>query len=154
MDIWLQEYGVSHQNPVNKTIHWICVPVIVFSLLGMLWSATPAALLSVSPWLNFATLFVSVTLVFYLRLSVMIATGFVMVAAIMLAGNYTLLNMLGSKAQLFIFSVVLFVVAWIGQFIGHKIEGAKPSFFKDMQFLLVGPAWLLHFIYKKLGISY
>ena len=59
---------------------------------------------------------------------------------------------MGSK--LFTISLVLFVVAWIGQFIGHKLEGAKPSFFKDLQFLLIGPAWLLSFIYKKMGIAY
>jgi uncharacterized membrane protein YGL010W len=42
----------------------------------------------------------------------------------------------------------------VGQFIGHKIEGKKPSFFKDILFLLIGPLWLLSFIYKKVGISY
>jgi uncharacterized membrane protein YGL010W len=48
----------------------------------------------------------------------------------------------------------LFVLAWIGQFIGHQIEGHKPSFLKDVVFLLIGPAWLMHFIYKKLDIAY
>ena len=51
-------------------------------------------------------------------------------------------------------SLIIFVIAWIGQFIGHKIEGKKPSFFEDIQFLLIGPAWLLSFIYNKLGIKY
>jgi uncharacterized membrane protein YGL010W len=50
--------------------------------------------------------------------------------------------------------LVLFVLAWIGQFVGHKIEGKKPSFFQDVVFLLIGPAWLLHFIYKKAGQRY
>jgi uncharacterized membrane protein YGL010W len=50
--------------------------------------------------------------------------------------------------------LALFIVAWIFQFIGHKIEGKKPSFFKDLQFLLIGPAWLLSFIYQKVGIRY
>ena len=49
-------------------------------------------------------------------------------------------------------SMLIFIFAWIGQFIGHKIEGQKPSFFEDIQFLLIGPAWLLSFIYKKLGV--
>ena len=51
-------------------------------------------------------------------------------------------------------SLIIFVIAWIGQFIGHEIEGKKPSFLQDIQFLLIGPAWLLSFIYKKLGIKY
>ena len=58
------------------------------------------------------------------------------------------------QRPLWIFSVIIFVIAWIGQFIGHKIEGKKPSFIEDLQFLLIGPAWLLSFIYKKIGIKY
>ena len=50
--------------------------------------------------------------------------------------------------------MAIFVLAWIGQFIGHKIEGEKPSFFEDLQFLLIGPDWLLGAIYQKLGIRY
>jgi len=57
-------------------------------------------------------------------------------------------------APLWMISLIIFVVAWIGQFYGHKVEGKKPSFLKDIQFLLIGPAWLMHFIYRKLGISY
>ena len=50
--------------------------------------------------------------------------------------------------------LILFVVGWLFQFIGHKVEGKKPSFFEDLQFLLIGPAWLLAAIYRKLGIRY
>jgi len=50
--------------------------------------------------------------------------------------------------------VFIFLVAWVGQFYGHRIEGKKPSFLKDLQFLMIGPAWLLHFIYRKAGIRY
>jgi uncharacterized membrane protein YGL010W len=57
-------------------------------------------------------------------------------------------------APLWLVCVIIFVVAWIGQFYGHKVEGKKPSFLKDIQFLLIGPAWLMHFIYRKLGIPY
>jgi uncharacterized membrane protein YGL010W len=52
------------------------------------------------------------------------------------------------------FSVAIFIIAWIGQFYGHNIEGKKPSFLKDIQFLLIGPMWLMSFIYKKWGINF
>ena len=55
---------------------------------------------------------------------------------------------------LWLVCVVIFVLAWIVQFYGHKIEGAKPSFLEDLQFLMIGPAWLMSFIYKKLGVAY
>jgi uncharacterized membrane protein YGL010W len=51
-------------------------------------------------------------------------------------------------------AIVVFVLAWIGQFIGHMVEGRKPSFFEDLGFLLVGPAWLLSFVYQRAGIRY
>jgi uncharacterized membrane protein YGL010W len=49
---------------------------------------------------------------------------------------------------------VLFVLAWIGQFVGHAIEGKRPSFIKDLQFLLIGPMWLLADVYRRLGVRY
>jgi uncharacterized membrane protein YGL010W len=65
--------------------------------------------------------------------------------------NYLALTFPGMLAYI---SLAVFVVAWIVQFYGHKIEGKKPSFLKDVQFLMIGPAWLMHFIYKKIGIGY
>lgn len=146
---WLSAYGVSHQNPTNKLIHWVCVPTIMFSLLGLLSSIPFPAEKTVL--LNWAGVFIFLTLLFYLRLSFSIFLGFVFVGGAMLWGNHRLAL---SGVNLPLLSIVLFVVAWIGQFIGHKIEGKKPSFFEDLQFLLIGPAWLLHFIYKKTGIPY
>lgn len=150
---WLTAYGVSHQNATNKLIHWICVPAIMFSLFGLLYSIpffVPRSLL-----MNWATLFLVFVLGFYLRLSFSIFLGFVVIGGAMLWGNHCLAQTLASKGMsLPLVSLGIFVVAWIGQFIGHKIEGAKPSFFEDLQFLLIGPAWLLHFIYRKIGLPY
>ncbi len=53
-------------------------------------------------------------------------------------GNYYL----GQFLPLLTTSLAIFVIAWIGQFYGHKVEGKKPSFLKDLQFLLIGPAWV------------
>jgi uncharacterized membrane protein YGL010W len=58
----------------------------------------------------------------------------------------------GRQSWMVYFSV--FIITWIFQFIGHTIEGQKPSFLKDLQFLLIGPIWLLGFILKKIGIKY
>jgi uncharacterized membrane protein YGL010W len=51
-------------------------------------------------------------------------------------------------------SLGVFVIAWIGQFIGHKIEGKKPSFFDDLRFLLIGPLFVLSFLYRRFHIAY
>jgi uncharacterized membrane protein YGL010W len=81
--------------------------------------------------------------------------GFMVIGGLMLWGITGLYAMVGFNAGvLALWAVGIFVVAWIGQFVGHKIEGKKPSFLEDLQFLLIGPAWLMHFIFKKMGIRF
>lgn len=157
IDALLSEYGQSHQNATNKTIHWICVPLIFFSLVCLFWSipAGPLAELFSGPaaaFANWASLLLLLTLVYYLVLSPPLFTGMLFFSVLCLIGAW-LLDRSGI-APLWLLALIIFVVAWIGQFWGHKIEGKKPSFLKDVQFLLIGPAWLMHFIFKKLGIGY
>jgi uncharacterized membrane protein YGL010W len=139
IDTLLSQYGESHLNPINEVIHFICVPIIVFTLLGLVWSVHPLAAVA----LTLAALW------YYLKLSKPFAAGMLLMAAAMLA----LLAALPGKAVLPL-SVAIFVLAWIGQFIGHKIEGKKPSFFDDLRFLLIGPLFVLGFLYRRLNWAY
>ncbi|MTI42804.1 putative membrane protein YGL010W [Roseibium hamelinense] len=150
IDVLLDEYGESHQNAINKFIHWICVPVIVWTVTALLWSVPIPAAFEAYPYVNWSTIVIALAAVYYLTLSVPLAFGMVVIGVICSALNaaYSLPLPLWQTA------LGVFVLAWIGQFIGHKIEGKKPSFFKDIQFLLIGPAWLLHFLYRKTGIPY
>ncbi len=149
---WLDEYGASHQNRVNKRLHFLCVPAIVLAVLGLLRSApAPAAFADLSPWLNWATLAAAAALLYYVLLSPRLALG-VLIALIALFG---LLQALARAAwPLWVSSLVIFVIAWIGQFIGHAVEGRRPSFFRDLQFLLIGPLWLLAAAYRRLSLAY
>ncbi|MHB8570343.1 MAG: Mpo1-like protein, partial [Metallibacterium sp.] len=56
--------------------------------------------------------------------------------------------------HLLILAGVVFVLAWIGQFIGHAIEGQRPSFLTDLAYLLIGPAWLVSKLLKRARIAY
>jgi uncharacterized membrane protein YGL010W len=153
MQWYLDKYGESHQNDTNKLIHWICVPAIMFSLLGLIY-AIPFPV-ERGLFTNWAAVFLALALLYYLRLSVPMFLGFIVIVGLMLWGNNAIYEAVGRNAgQLALVSLIIFAVAWVGQFIGHKIEGKKPSFLEDVQFLLIGPAWLLHFIYKKVGIRY
>lgn len=149
---WLDEYNASHNNRINKILHWICVPLIVFSLVGMLWSISiPLGIDNLPFNLNWALVFIVFVLIYYLMLSVALSMGMLLVCAAMII----ILDALsGLSAPLWLISLVVFVAAWIGQFIGHKFEGKSPSFFKDVQFLLIGPLWLLSCVYRRLGIRY
>jgi len=153
---WFDEYAVSHQNSTNKLIHYICVPAIFFSIIALLGSIPHSLLNSWAPegwqaYLHFGTLLIVFGLIFYLRLSIPIFIGIAAFSALCL--YLTKLLML-SEIPLWQSSLSIFVIAWIGQFIGHKIEGAKPSFFDDLKFLMIGPAWILGFIYRKFGLKY
>ena len=123
---WLDEYSDSHQDKTNKAIHWVCVPAILFSIIGILahFSALLTALILVS------------TFIFYARLDLVLAVA--MAALLFVMAWLIFILPVGAG-----FYIAVFVLAWIGQFYGHKIEGKKPSFFKDLQFLLIGPVWCM-----------
>lgn len=144
---WLEDYGSSHRNPTNKLIHWICVPAIFFSIVGLLY-AIPLPI-GGTRYISVAHVVLLLLIIYYLRLSPALAAGMLLIG---IACLWLWSLIAATSLVIWQVAVVIFVVAWIGQFIGHKIEGAKPSFFKDLQFLLIGPAWLLSFIYKKAGI--
>ena len=123
---WFDEYSESHQNHTNKMIHWACVPAILFSIIGILaqFNTMLTALILV------------LTLVFYARLDLVLAIA--MAALLFVMAWLIIILPVGTG-----FYIALFILAWIGQFYGHKIEGKKPSFFKDLQFLLIGPVWCM-----------
>ncbi len=131
---WFDEYGESHRNPTNKLIHYICVPAITFSVLGLLWACHPFI----------ALLAIAGSLYFYSRLS-MPLTGVMAMAMVLMIGILTLIP------HLLVVSLVIFVVAWIGQVIGHRLEGKRPSFFQDLAFLLIGPLWVVDALLKKMN---
>ena len=155
IDLLLDEYGESHRNETNKFIHWICVPLIFFSIVGLIWSIPDRFIENVlgnGPYANWATLALLFVLAYYASLSITLMIGMTIfsILCLFIAKNLDVMNF----APLWLISLIIFIIAWIGQFYGHKVEGKKPSFLKDVQFLLIGPAWLMHFIYKKLGIPY
>ena len=149
---WFEEYGASHQNRLNKLIHWICVPLIAACVIAFFWEIPTPTWMQQIPYLNWAALFLAIAMIFYVRLSIPLAIGmllfFVVVTGVIAVLERT------STVPVWQWALIAFALAWIGQFLGHRIEGKKPSFFQDLQFLLIGPLWLLGFIYRKLGIPY
>jgi uncharacterized membrane protein YGL010W len=148
---WLDEYGTSHRNAVNKRLHFVCVPAIVLSILGLLWSLPVPNSFGLGPWLNWGTLAVALTLVYYLSLSPGLAFGTLVAFALLFLILRALLTL---PWPLWASCLAIFVLAWVGQFIGHAVEGKRPSFFKDVQFLLIGPLWLIAALYQRLGVRY
>lgn len=133
LDQWYAEYSESHQNSTNRKIHKVCVPAIFFSIVGFL-ILIPFHL---GP-IRFGELIIAIALGWYLTLGF---KAFLMMLGQVIA-SYILLYFVGHIMNPAMALGIIFVAAWIGQFYGHKIEGKKPSFFKDLQFLLIGPLWV------------
>jgi len=147
---YFDEYAVSHQNETNQTIHYICVPLIFFSVIGLLMSIQTTLLENTfglyNPLLeNWAVVVGVIISIFYLRLGFWYFTEMLFVILVSIIGNFWL----GNTVNLLYASLIIFILAWIGQFYGHKIEGAKPSFLKDLEFLLIGPLWVIQKLNKK-----
>jgi|TARA_B110000459_G_scaffold88128_1_gene98652 uncharacterized membrane protein YGL010W len=155
------EYGESHQNKTNKLVHWFCVPAIFFSIIALVWCIPlgPLELFKINDfkYINWATLSIILVLLYYILLSPRLTFGMFIFSVGCLYLTNIIENIIlneNLKVSLWMIALSIFAFSWIVQFLGHKIEGKKPSFLKDVQFLLIGPAWLMHFIYEKLNIKY
>ena len=140
VDALLQHYGLSHTHPVNEVIHFVAIPAIMISLNGLLFAVHPALVL----------LLIAVSLVYYSRLSWPFTLCMLLLSSVMLA----LVDAMDAAGVLVQASVGVFVVAWIFQFIGHHLEGKKPSFFEDLQYLLVGPLFVLSKAFERLVVRW
>jgi uncharacterized membrane protein YGL010W len=158
VDVYFDKYAESHQNHANELIHWICVPLIVFSLLGLVWSVPfpyIKFLGSYNGFVNWASFLIAFAIYYYYRLSPVLSYFMLLLIFVF---TYLIIELetwqhLGGP-MLWQSCLAIFILSWVGQFIGHKIEGKKPSFFDDLKFLLIGPIWLLHFVLLRFKIRY
>ena len=151
IDRWLGNYSEDHRNPTNILIHWYCVPVILWTVIALLWVVpVPATIGRAGLWSAAAMV---LAFAFYLRLSRPLAFAMLIVFAVLGLFTEMLYRALGPSSLMWL-AVAVFVIAWVGQFIGHKIEGRKPSFLTDLAYLLIGPAWLLAKLMRRVGLAY
>lgn len=148
----LSQYGEDHQNRLNKLLHYPCVPLIYVTAVGLLWILKLGELHIGSIQVNAAMIIAPIIMAYYVRMNIKIALGMMVVTLFSFWFAHTLEVAVGK--DLWIYMLVINVVSWIVQFIGHAIEGKKPSSAKGLQFTLVGPAWVVAEIYKIFGIKY
>lgn len=151
IDRWIGNYSEDHRDPINIKLHHVCVPLIVWSGVAMLWVLPVPGLIG-KPGLWAALAMVAAT-AFYLRLSRPLALAMLLGFGSLALLTHLLYQQLGAQTLLLI-AVAVFVLAWIGQFIGHQIEGKRPSFFTDLVYLLIGPLWIVAKLLRRLRIAY
>ena len=151
IDVLLDQYSNDHRNATNQIIHLFCVPAIVWSVTAILWAIpVPGSLFLPGA---FSALAMFLAWAYYWRLSRKLAMGLFVCFFASALLNRWIVDTYGLSVLL-ILALGVFVVAWIGQFIGHKVEGHRPSFFTDIVFLLIGPLWTLRKLYQRIGIGY
>jgi len=152
LDRLIARYEEFHQDKTNRFVHFVCVPLIALSLVGLLWCVKIPTTLGdeLSFTLNAGAVFIGLASVYYLFLSLGSLLGMLYFG---LAASLLCISVEASPLPLFAVSLTVFVLAWAGQFVGHGIEGKKPAFTEDIQFLLVSPAWLLDALYRKPAVT-
>ncbi len=148
---WFENYSADHRNATNQRVHVVAVPAILWSVIALLWTIpVPATFARPGLWAGLA---MAATLIFYWRLSRPLALGMLLLFVAFGVSCEAIGVACGMRTLLWI-AVTVFVVAWIGQFVGHKIEGRRPSFLTDLSYLLIGPLWVLAKGYRRLGLRY
>lgn len=153
IDRWFASYSADHRNDANQWIHVFAVPTILWSVIGLLWCVpVPGTWFLPGFW---AAVAMFVAWLFYWRASRALGFGMLLVFVALAWFTRWLHHQLGTQ-QLLWLSIAVFVVAWIAQFIGHSklFEGKRPSFFTDLRYLLIGPAWVLAKAYRRLGLRW
>lgn len=151
IDRWFASYSSDHRNDTNQAIHVVAVPAILWSVIALLWCIpVPGTWFTAGLW---SALAMFAAWMFYNRASRALGTGMLAVFVLM-AWTTRWIHLHYGTRTLLVAAVAVFVVAWIAQFVGHKMEGRKPSFLTDLTYLLIGPAWVLAKLYRKLGLRY
>src|SRR5690606_6323787 len=156
LDALFLQYADSHQNPTNILIHWICIPLISFGIFGLIWSI-PFPYIELlgkyNGFVNWASFVVAFSIYYYLKLSPTLSYGMLLIIGFF---SYLIVQLeyweLAGGPALWLVCLLIFVISWIGQFIGHKIEGKRPSFLTSLKLFLIGPIWLLAKVYKRVRI--
>ncbi|MEO7068475.1 MAG: Mpo1-like protein [Rhodanobacter sp.] len=150
MQNWLNSYSADHKNPINQVFHWLCVPPIVWAVIALLWIIpVPTSIMRPGAW---AVLVMVLAFTWYWKHSHRLAAALLVAFAVLGVVTYWLFDALGA-AGLRNLAIIVFVLAWIGQFVGHHYEGHRPSFLTDLSYLLIGPAWLMAKLLRKLGFK-
>ena len=151
IDRFLGNYSEDHRNARNQVIHWICVPLIVWTVMAALYVIpVPGSWFRPGIWAGLAMV---AAVAFYLRLSRPLGLAMAVALAVLLAITWWMYGVLGPRNLLYT-AIGVFVLAWIAQFIGHEFEGKRPSFLTDLVYLLIGPLWLMSKFFRRLGWSW
>lgn len=150
-DTWLEAYGRGPARLDAGILMWVCVPLSIFGLTGLLWSVPVPEIFSNAVVLNWGTVFLMATVVYYFIVSINLAFG----ALPFIVLDVAVVSWLDSLASpLWPVSAAMLLSAAAAQLISERLRGRSISVLRDLQYIMLGPLWLLAAIYRRLGIPY
>lgn len=158
VNILLAQYAETHQNPSNQLIHWVCIPLMLLSLIGLAWSVPfphLAFLGKYNGFVNWASFLIAFSGYYYYRLSPVLSYMMILLffAVALVVVQLEKWSMTGGPA-LWLVCGLIFMLSVVAQFVGYKIEGKRPSLVQELRFLLIGPAWLFKKLAIKIGLKW
>ena len=152
IDGWLKHYEDTHQDLTYPVIYWAAVPMVVVGTVGVFWNMPiPDAFFEISPLLNWGTAFLMSAAVYYFIISVSLAIG-MLPFVLGVAGIHTWLEQ--SDFSPLRVSIGLLAAGIIGLFMGHRNKSSLRPVLQDIQLMMIGPAWLLSVLYRRIGIPF
>jgi len=158
IDILFNRYTASHQNPINKVINRICIPVVVFGLLGLTYSIPFPHLAFLGPYasyINWVSLVIAFSIYFYMKISPILSYIMLLVEFLMGYGIMQLADWQKSAGPgMPVVCFLILMTAYLLQFIGQTIERKRYSFTNSIKFQFYGPIWLVSLLLQKLKVKY
>jgi len=149
---WFQHYAAHQREPTLRSLHWLTVPCLALSVIGLLWSLpVPAVFARISPAMNWGSAFAMAAIVYYFIMSIPLGVGMTAMLAMMLAAVHWLD---GLPPPLWATSTLLLGGALVLGRAGRRQPGGRGGMLRDLHLLMIGPAWLLARLYRRLGIPY
>lgn len=154
----IQDYSELHKNPINRSIQWICIPLLTFGLLGIVWSIPfpyLAFLGKYNGFVNWASFLIACSIYYYYKLSPVLSYGILLFVFAFSAGIVGLEKLHTNQSWPTMGSACMgiFVLGLALQFFGYKYEGKTPALSSNIKSLLNGPIWLMHRVFNKFGYT-
>ena len=147
---WLQHYGDSHAELSYPALYWAAVPMVVLGTVGLLWLLpVPEEYARISPLLNWGSTFLMAAVVYYFIISVPLAIG-MLPFVVGVAACQTWLGV--SEYSPLRVSTGLLLAGTVGLWVGRRRQWSFGPVWKDLQLMMIGPAWLLSVLYRRIGI--
>ena len=149
-DGWLERFDESHRRLTLPGLYSVSALMVVTGTVGLLWALpVPEEFHSISPLLNWGSAFLMAAAVYYFIISLSLAIGLLPFVVALAAVHLWLSTSAYSGLRI---SLSLLIVGIIGIAIGQQRGSGLRGVMRDLQHMMIAPAWMLSLVYRRIGI--